>query len=121
MICGVLHEAWETIGLEEELRRQEKKLEAEAKKVLWLDEYRKILMRKELDLVVDMAWEVNFNYVIAALRQDMDVAYMRTQETATTTTEMDHLTLLLEELWMKDRRLKDPGIILYISISKIYG
>jgi hypothetical protein len=51
----------------------------------------------------------------------MDVAYMRTQETATTTTEMDHLTLLLEELWMKDRRLKDPGIILYISISKIYG
>jgi hypothetical protein len=121
VICGRLHEAWETIGLEEELRRQEKKLEAEAKKVLWLEEFRKRLMRKELDLVGDMAWEVNFNYVIATWRQDMDVAYMRTQETTSTTTEMDHMTLLLEELWIKDRRLKDPGIILFISISKIYG
>jgi hypothetical protein len=50
-------------------------LEAEAKKVLWLEEYRKRLMRNVLDLdMVDMAWEViDFNYVIAAWRQDMDV------------------------------------------------
>jgi hypothetical protein len=50
-----------------------------------------------LDLdMVDMAWEViDIDYVIVAWRQDMDVEYMRTQETATTTTVMDHVTLLL--------------------------
>ena len=71
-------------------------------------------MRNVLDLdMVDMAWEViNFDYVIADWRQDMDVEYMRTQETATTTTKMDHVTLLLEELWIKDRRLKDPDIMM---------
>jgi hypothetical protein len=61
VICGVLHAAWETIGLEDELRKQEKKLEANKE-----EESQKRLMRKELDLVVDMAWEVNFNYLIDA-------------------------------------------------------
>jgi hypothetical protein len=49
---------------------------------------------------------------------------MRTQKTATTTMVMDHMTLLLEELWIKDRRLKDPDIImteLDSIIADLYG
>jgi hypothetical protein len=85
-------------------------------------------MRNMLDLdMVDMAWEViNIDYMIADWRQDMDVEYMRTQETATTTTEMDHVTLLLGELWIKDRRLRDPDIMmakleLDSIIADLYG
>ena len=44
------------ISLEEEHRRQEKKLEAEARKVQWLEECKSRLMRQEVDSMIDMAW-----------------------------------------------------------------
>jgi hypothetical protein len=75
-------------------------LEAEAKRKVWMELYRTKSMRQEVDRMVDMAWEViNFDYVIAAWRIDMDTATIR--RGATTVLEVEEVTVMLESLWME--------------------
>lgn len=55
----MVEDAWSTITWEEEAKREVKVLESLAKKEEWLEEYRTRMMRLEVDLVVEMAWEVH--------------------------------------------------------------
>jgi hypothetical protein len=97
-----------------------KKLEAEAKRTLCLEEYRTRKMRQEMDMIVDMAWEViNFEYMIAAWRKDMDSVHFlssldtaSTRMTATKGLEMEEVTVMLEGLWREEGQLEDNGIMM---------
>jgi peroxiredoxin len=59
LLCIVVEDAWSTITWEEEAKREVKVLESLAKKEEWLEEYRTRMMRLEVDLVVEISWEVH--------------------------------------------------------------
>jgi hypothetical protein len=77
VLTGVQDNAWEEMCLLEDIRRQEKRLDAEARRKRWLEDYRTGL----ISLEGEMAWNViSFDYVIAGLRQDMDNAHRRSRD-----------------------------------------
>ena len=99
VLRGIMEEAWMTITLEGDRRKEEKKLLAGVRRQKWLAAYRNDLMRKEVNFVLEMAWELHtFDYKIAEWRRDMDMSKMKAGEAANHATEMDSIVKLVKGL-----------------------